>query len=416
MGKILLNMSLVKKNVLFVSIFLLIGCFLSGSLTDFYKKGLIKLEADPNFGQETDWNTLLYDHRFDLLYSPQGDIFVAFKPDHCIYKFNPEGTCVAKFGQKGQGPGDFYYPGDLSILDGRHLVIGEYASMRRISLFDFDGNFIKLLKTDNSSLYSTALKNGKIAYTTHKYGPKENFSQQFTTEIIIKDVKTGKEKSIDEINREQKHMFLEGGIRFVSVVESGEVIITQTKDGNFLVGLTTSPELKMYSPEGELLHVFRLKMDPIPVTRNYIRKYKDSIIRNWEEQKFNKRMIEALKKSSLDNLFDEYIPYYKEILVDSEGNILIFKFTDCVGDCSEIFQVYSPEGQYICDVTIESGMYDFQIDRRFKNIIFTSQAIYGLFPLKDSEDFEMRLIRVNVPSYEKQNRSRFSQSLEDHLK
>ncbi len=399
MGKILLNMSLAKKNVLFVFIFLLICHFLSGSLIDFYKKGLIKLEADPNFGRETDWNTLLYDFRFDLLYTPQGDLFVAFLPDHCIYKFNPEGKCVAKFGQKGQGPGDFYYPDNLSILDGRHLVIGEYASARRISLFDFDGNFIKLLKTDNSSFSPIALKNGKIAYVTHKYGPTENFSQKFTTVIIIKDVETGKEKAVDEINREQKHTILEGGIRFVSVVESGEVIITQTKDGNFLVGLTTSPELKMYSPEGELLQAFRLKMDPIPVTRNYIRKYKESIIRNWEEQKFNKRMIEALKKSSLDNLFDEYVPYYKEILVDSEGNILIFKFTDCIGDCLEIFQVYSPEGQYICDVTIESGIYDFQVDRRFKNIRFTSQAIYGLFPLKDSEDFEMHLIRVNIPSH-----------------
>jgi len=394
-------MSLVKKNILFVFIFLLICCFLSGNLTDFYKRGLIKLEADPNFGRETDWNTLLYDFRFDLLYSPQGDLFVAFSPNHCIYKFSPEGKYVAEFGQKGQGPGDFYYPGDLSILDGRHLVVGEYASMRRISLFDFDGNFIKLLKTDNSSFSPIALKNGKIAYTTHKYGPRENFSQKFSTVIIIKDVKTGREKAIDEINRERKHTILEGGIRFVSVVESGEVIITQTKDGNLLVGLTTSPELKIYSPEGELLQAFRLKMDPLPVTRNYIRKYKESIIRNWEEQKFNQRMIEAVKKSSLDNLFDEYAPYYKEILVDSEGNILIFKYTNCFGACSEIFQVYSIDGQYICDVTIESGIFDFQIDRRFKNIVFTSQAIYGLFPLKDSEDFEMCLVRVNVPSHEK---------------
>ena len=394
-------MSLVKRNISFVFIFLLVCCFLSGSLTDFYKKGLIKLEAEPNFGRETDWNTLLYDFRFDLMYSPQGDLFVAFSPNHCIYKFNPEGKYVTKFGQKGQGPGDFYYPGDLSILDGRHLVIGEYATARRISLFDFDGNFIKLLKTENSSFYSTALKNGKIAYTTHKYGPRENFSQKLTTAIIIKDVKTSREKAVDEINRERKHTVLEGGIRFVSVVESGEVIITQTKGGNLLVGLTTSPELKIYSPEGELLQAFRLKMNPIPVTRDYMRKYKESIIRNWEEQKLNKRMIEAVKKSSLDNVFDEYVPFYKEILVDSEGNILIFKYTDCFGACLEIFQVYSPEGQYICDVTIENGIYDFQIDRRFKNIIFTSQAIYGLFPLKDSEDFEMRLVRVNVPSHEK---------------
>ncbi len=95
-------------------------------------------------------------------------------------------------------------------------------------------------------------------------------------------------------------------------------------------------------------------------------------------------------------MFGKYLPYYKDILVDSEGNILVCKITDCIGDCNNVFQVYTPEGQYVCEVTIDSGIYDVTIDRRFKNITFADNAVYGLFPLKESEESGLQLVRVKL--------------------
>jgi len=386
---------MIKKSCGFVFLLLLICCFLDASLIDFYKKGLIKLKADPHFGQKMSGDESIYDTRFDLLRTPDGSFFIAVGPEHYLYKFSSEGKFVGKYGQKGQGPGDLYFPGDLSVLDGRYLVIGEYATSRRVSLFDLEGNFIKLLKTDRNAFTTVALRDNKIAYTTYKYGPMENQIQDFTTVLIIKDVESGEEVAIDECQSQWKFI-ISGGRRYVANMSSGTMLITQTKEGNLLVGVTVSDELKIYSPQGEILRSFHLKMEPVQVTHDYIHRYRDFRIQVQKERGSGQRMIDAIKKTPYEDMFGKYLPYYKDILVDSEGNILVCKTTDCIGGCHEVFQVYSSEGKYICEVKVEKGIYDVTIDRRFKNIAFTDNAVYGLFPLKESEESGLQLVRVNL--------------------
>ena len=385
-----------KKSGTLLFLLLLIFYILNASLIDFYKKGLIKLEADPNFGQQTAQSEPLYDTRCDFLRAPNGSLFIAATTEHCIYRYSPEGKFIGRYGQEGRGPGDLYFPGDLSVLDDRYIVIGEYATSRRVSLFDLEGNFVKLLKTDRNAFTTVALSENKIAYTAYKYGPMKNQIQEFTTILIIKDVKTGEEKVIDERQSQRKFVRVGGGGSFVMNTGAGEMLIAQTKDGNLVMGVTTSNELKIFSPEGEWLQTFRLKMEPVQVTRDYIQRFKESIIQGMEERGVRQSAIEATKKTPYGDVFGKYLPYFKEILVDSEGNILICKKTDCIGDCNEVFQVYSPEGKYICEMTIDSGIYDLTIDRRFKNIFFANDAVYGLFPLKEDEESALQLIRVKL--------------------
>lgn len=388
-------MIMIKRGVLLACFILLICCFLSASLTDFYKKGLIKLEADPNFGQQTAQSEPLYDTRCDFLRAPNGSLFIAATTEHCIYRYSPEGKFIGKYGQEGRGPGDFHFPGDLSVLDDRFLVIGEYATSRRVSLFDLESNFVKLLKTDRNAFTTVALRDNKIAYITYKYGPRKNQVQEFTTIIIIKDVATGEEAAIYEYRTQRKFISSGKGGSFMTM-GSGEMLLAQTEDGNLLVGVTVSDELKIYSPQGKLLRSFQLRMEPVQVTRNYIQRYKDSRIQDMKERGARQSLIDAIKKTPYEDMFGKYLPYFKDILVDSEGNILICKKTDCIGDCNEVFQVYSPEGQYVCEMTLDNGIYDVTIDRRFKNIVFADDAVYGLFPLKESEESALQLIRVKL--------------------
>jgi hypothetical protein len=386
---------MIKKSGNFVFLFLLICYCVHGSLIEVYKKGLIKLEADPHFGQKMSGDGSIYDTRCDFIRTPDGSFFIAATTEHCLYRFSAEGKFVGKYGQKGQGPGDLYFPGDLSVLDDRYLVIGEYATSRRISLFDLEGNFVKLLKAGRNALPTAALKDSKIAYITFTYGPKENLTQEFTTILIIKDAESGEEAVIDEYKAQKKFIRSGGGLILVDG-GFGDMLITPTKDGNLLVGVTKSDELKVFSPDGELLRSFRLKMDPVQVTRDFIQRYKDFTIQNAKKRGLGQNQIDAIKKNPYEDMFEKYLPYFKQILVDSDGNILICKITGCLGDCNHVFQVYSPAGEYICEVTIDKGIYDVAIDRRFKNIIFADGAVYGLFPLKENEESPLQLIRINL--------------------
>ena len=399
-----------KKTIRTAAVFFLILFtynLIHADLIAFYKKGTIKLTPDPDFGADVDWETLFYDKYKDLVVAPDGTIFVSNNRLHNIFKFSGKGNFVEKFGQKGTGPSDLNHPGELSILDGKYVLVGEYASNRRASLFDLAGKYVKVIKTYNSLFSPIALKNNKIAYMAYKNpeGIKKNSSLIETlkqTKIIIKDVASSKETVVDSIEIPDKSWIRLKGSRGVIRLENciGQVMLAQAKDGHLVVGASNSPVIQIYLENGKLLHSFPLKMAPVPVTSDYIAKFKAYKIASnssltGQDAAVGRYMAKLMKKFPFEHFFGEHLPYYRKIMVDSEGNILVFKWTDCIGDCLKIFQVYSPDGTFICETKIDPGTFDFEISYHRNTIAFTDKGIFGLFHLKDGED-TVRLVKVNV--------------------
>ena len=102
-----------------------------------------------------------------------------------------------------------------------------------------------------------------------------------------------------------------------------------------------------------------------------------------------------LKNFDFSTIFGKNLPLYKEIIIDSEGNFLVFKFTECQKNCNPIFQVYSKEGKYVCETQLDLGKYELEIDRRFRKIRFTSQGIFALLTEKGDEDEILKLVKSN---------------------
>lgn len=379
---------------------LTVNC-LQAELIKFYKTGTIPLASSPDFGKNVDWQSLFYDTVKEIAVAPDGSIFVSNSRNHNVYRFTPGGRYAGKFGQKGQGPGDMYYPGELSVLDGKYLIIGEYASSRRISIFDLKGNFVKILKTNHPVHSPIALNQSKIAYLTYTRlnGVKQNAVRK--TRVFIKDTSTGKEKLLTSFEIPDKGSLRvgRGVIKLGNFV--GEVIIARAVNGNLLVGASNKRDLNVYSMEGQLLNRITLNMSQVPVTLKYLNDFKSNYIESIEsgpgaDKNYNKRKIELLKNTSFATLFGKYLPFYRDILIDSEGNILVFKWTNCIRQCQKTFQVYSPGGTFICETRIEENEFDFEIDSRFNNLIFTSNAVFGLFQLKNSDDISLRIVKVDI--------------------
>jgi hypothetical protein len=150
-----------------------------------------------------------------------------------------------------------------------------------------------------------------------------------------------------------------------------------------------------------------LKIAPIPVSKTYIDKFQANETAEMKKQaetatdpskKYAYNQLKrALKSYDFSLLFDMYLPLYKEILVDSDGNFLVFKFTDCLKSCTPLFQVYSSKGKFVCETRLNKGKFELEIDRRFKKIHFTSEGIFGLFVNQGDEDEILRLIKSNYP-------------------
>jgi hypothetical protein len=332
--------------------------------------------------------------------APDGSIFAASSRQHKVFKFDSNGNLIKSFGQKGQGPGDFNMPGDLSILDGKYLVVGEYALNHRISLFDLDGHFVKVLKTTKSVFNPIALRGGKIAYMSLSHGPEDkNQTEQFQT-VYIKDTATQKEIEVSIFKTFSRTIALKSGTRF-SFGEStqGRTLISRTNDGNLVVGISNQPFLTVYSPEGEKLYEIALRGESIPVTGSLIRRFKEEQLDELRENpQFMKSrgaaMVKELEKADFKLVFDEYLPLYQELLSDEAGHILVFRKDGCFFDCPHIFEVYTSEGGFICETEIKTGDYKLLISRISKHVCFTNDGLIALVEPLNSPQFRLEIIKV----------------------
>ena len=373
---------------------LLLHGFLYPQLKTLYKSGTIKLEAEKTFASQTDWESLFYDMYKSIVLGPDGSVFISNSRQHTIFKFSPSGKLMARFGRNGQGPGDLYFPHEISVLDEKYLVVGEYATARRISLFDLEGKFKKVLRTPRNCFSPMALKENRIAYLSFM-SKNDKFEE---VNVWIRDVTTGKEVSVTSAEFSRRNLIRAKNNYTISFESHlGELIIARTEDGNLLVGISNTPDIDIYSPQGKRLRSFRLNIKPDPVTSRYIKEFKQAYIDEVSEIKAARPYIETIKKASFEKGFDRYLPYYRNILVDSDGSILVFNWLDCVTHCLKKFQVYSPEGKFISEVFLDEGKFAVDINHLWQQLLFSSRGIFAYVQLKDSIDISPRLIRVNVP-------------------
>lgn len=399
-------MLLPNNNVRFI--FSCVGCFFilhagmsygQSDLTDSYMSGPIHLLKDPGYGRNTDWNALFYHLFCDLTVAPDGSLFIASSRQHKIFKFGPDGNLIRYFGQEGQGPGDFNMPGDLSVLDGRFLVVGEYALSQRISLFDLEGNFKKVLKTGRPPYRPVALRDGKIAYIVHNYRGEGQKDRKKIESVVIRDIHNDQEIVVDKFTFRMPSIKMGQGSMSFGGSTSGSFFIVSSGEGNLIVGNSLYPVFDVYAPDGKKITTFPLNMKPLPVTKKLISEYKkyniDQMSRNSRlSQEQILEMQKQLKKAPWDHIFSENLPLYREVIVDVEGNLLVFTKSECLEDCPILIHVYSPEGEFICETELVEGPFSLTVDSRIKNMCFTAQGLIAMVEVKDAAEFELRVIRV----------------------
>jgi hypothetical protein len=90
------------------------------------------------------------------------------------------------------------------------------------------------------------------------------------------------------------------------------------------------------------------------------------------------------------------MPYYYNILVDSDGNILVFRFVD--EDVDHKFSVYSynSNGNRIADTNLELEGYKLGLHYRFEEIAFFNGKIIGLLNSSENLNEPMRLLKFDI--------------------
>jgi len=368
----------------------------AGQSRDIYQAREIEIRPDPGFGRGTDWASFIENEINGLAVAPDGSVFLAQQRAHTIHKFDGSGRLVKSFGRRGQGPGDFQFPQHLSILDGKHLVVGEHAAGRRISLFDLDGGFVKLVRTGQGPFGAVALRDGVVAYIAKNFPRKGTLVLQASS-VVLLDTNTEKEVTACDHSLfvDEDQVFASpGGPPPHGKFGRGEMIIARTAGGDLAVGYTTSPRIVVFAPDGRRVRDLALDYPPLRWTDALWRRYLDARFETGLElrpdsdpQQF-RRAIEKTPRLS------EYLGYFTEILTDAEGRLIVVRRGDCFRRCDPVLRVFTPEGRLVGQTVLRGGDFGVEIDRRFHNLVFAADGLYGVFTVKDSPDEERRLVRV----------------------
>jgi len=390
-------MNHIIKILIFIFLF---SSNIYGSLLEWYKKGTITINSSIGFASDIDDEVPLYNAGPYIAISSDGTIYVTNCEMHCILVFDSMGKYKRKIGVRGVGPGDLYYPAQISILDDKYLVVQEYALSRRISIFSLSGSFIKIIKTPRASFNALSLKNNRIAYLSFKHR-SENKKQWEKTSLYIIDIQTNQELLINSVELPDTNTInISSSVKFgFGTNNGGCMMISRTIDGDLLAGISNSKIMTIYSLSGQVKKTFELKLNCLKVTDDYIEKFKASALRAIMvdgKGKLSKSFVNKIKEYPFEKMFLEYLPYYKGFQVDGQGNILVFPEDDFSDDNKICFQVYSPEGQFVCETKIDDGSFNINDSQPAKNLYFTKNGIIGLLRIRDSEDDEKRLVKVDI--------------------
>ena len=147
--------------------------------------------------------------------------------------------------------------------------------------------------------------------------------------------------------------------------------------------MTLKPELDIYDVSGRKTKSISLDISPLKVN-NTIKK----------NHQINFVITRDGKPTDYKAPMGEYLPYYSDLYVDSEGNILVFLMTEDPEQGPFPFQVYSPEGKLICRTQLDTREYVFKPDPRFNKLDFTDHGVFFVLYNKGDELETPRLAKI----------------------
>jgi hypothetical protein len=380
------------------------GLVQAGGLQELYRTKGLHLVPDASYAASTDWQKVFSDYfdtfsgaplgtRRQLAVAPDGSVFVSNYAQYTVYKFDPSGKLTRTFGGKGTGRGQFQHnPSLCRLIDGRYLPVGH-------SVFDLDGNFVQTVTLDYPTYRSVGLSKKRLAvYGLILYGGKRPPKDL----IAIKDLDTGKEVEVRSATwpvageMAVRVAGARGMFSFGPPFARVEPIIAATSKGDLVAGFSNSPEITIHSPEGRLISRFDVQIQPIAVTDKHKQEYYDSAAQTFAKLGLPRVALDALREPWF---FPAHLPYYYNLIVDSEDNILVFPYTD--DGPAHRFQVYGLDGRLVCESAINPGDFELNLNPRSTTLAFAGAYLYGILPLKTAPGVPLRLFRVDLAAQEK---------------
>jgi len=372
------------------------------SLLNIYKSGKVIMEPQSGFAEGVNWEKIFPDYSLEsygntignyksIAVASDGSIFIGNYSSYSIQKFSPDGKLLLTFGKKGKGESEFFERPTLGgVIDNKYVFT--YDLDGKIKIFSTEGKYIKTIKVNYMPLKTIAC-GSKIVLIGHV--PIGNNVRYVITFV---DPETGKQQIIKKYDNlwdnsevvitKDKYMYY-----FSPLFSSSKLIIRSLPNGNLIVGINTSNLIEEYSSNGKLVNSFNLDFTPPVYPEDMKKEFIANLEKCVDEKKVNKDQIANVYKKGF---FPKNAPYFYNILVDSDGNLLVFRFVD--EDVDHKFRVYSfnSNGKMIAEATLDISDFMLSLDYRFDELCFYNGYAYGLLHPKSNKMQPLQLVKLKV--------------------
>lgn len=408
-------------------------------LASIYKGGDIKLVADQGYAQNLDWDKQFSDFNQkewgqpigtfkQIVVAPDGSVFMSHRTRYSISKFDKNGNFVREFGKKGgKSPADFIYmPSVQGILDGKYLYT--MAVDGRMHFFDLNGKWVRTIKLKYMPLGTMPLKGGKIAIIGHVSG--KNGTKHIVSLLNYSD---GKEKIINSTfntysstnekiikidpyfykDKEGKEKHIGNWISFslpFSHPSYYRVRFATNSAGNLIAAYPSTGEIAIFDNTGKKLKQFKADLKPEVITKEdreeyyqnaakSLQKLEEDVAKMTKDKEYCDSYV-AQCKQQLEKFRDPAnypanLPYFSEMLVDSENNILLFRFTREAGSNKFDVYTYNGSGTKIATASfITADKYDLKINPAVFR--FHNGSIYSILKVKNAVGNPLRLVKFDL--------------------
>lgn len=284
----------------------------------------LDLEEDLRIGNENDDNYLFY-IILDIDVDVEGNIYVVDSNNFRIQEFNKNGKFVQTIGRKGEGPGEFTYPIQITVDIYSGQIIAIDHKVGQIEIFNKNGKYVnsfhpphhinEIFQADNESYFVV-------------------FNKMLPDSLVYKNVLSKINSSGEIMASYAEHPYniftkkVRGGAATMSIRANHELSIHLVKMGKdkIVYGYSKNYTLNVLDNNGK--NLYRIKKDaPTP-------KYTDK-----EKREHSKYSLPEPK------------PYFYGLLIDSEGRIYVQR-NNCYGRIkvevkNKIVDVFSKEGYYL---------------------------------------------------------------------
>jgi len=425
------------KRILIVLSLFISATLYSQQLASIYKGGDIKLVPDANYAKDVDWSKQFPD--FDktawgkpvgtskqIVVASDGSVFMSHRTRHSISKFDKNGNFVKEFGKKGGKACDFIYtPNVEGILDGKYLYTS--AVDGRLLFFDLNGIWVKTIRLKYMPLGTMPMKGGKIAIKGHV--PCGNGTKHIVSLLNYSD---GKEKIISstfELYASTDEKIIKINPYFYKDKDGKEqhignwvaislpfshpsyyrVRFATNSAGNLVAAYPATGEVAIFDNTGKKLRQFKADLKPEVITTEDREEYYQNAAKSLT--KLEEDVAKTTKdKEYWDNYLVQYkqqlekfrdpanypanLPYFSEMLVDSESNILLFRFTREEGSNKFDVYTYDSTGSKIATTSFITDKYDLKINPAvFK---FHNGNIYSILKVKNAVGNPLRLVKFDL--------------------